>query len=430
MATRWSLLAQPHRPCFAAAASLWALAAIAWAAQLAAAIPANASMQGWLTVAHAQTFALGPMPLFIAGFLFTAGPKWLRAAPVPARDLTLGIAVVFAGWGLVIGAAPWSRAAMALGLATCAAGWTLLLGRLWQLRRGATATETVHFDLAASSCAMLLPCLLTGVAATMAELPDWARATAGTGLWWAVVPVFITASHRMLPFFGDAVPGAVERRWPQATLWLMLGGAWALGAHDLGSFVGVLAWLQMPTALLALAITLVSVRLTWRWWHHPARRGVMVAMLHRGLAWWTVGWAVQTAALAPGLDPAWRAALKSAALHALALGFLGSTMLAMVTRVTATHAGRALPFDRWARLLEVLLHGAVVARVASALWPSLAPNGLLLAAVTWAAIATVWTLRHANELLHGPPERGRAPLPTARRALPGAAGPDPRSDSR
>ena len=51
----------------------------------------------------------------------------------------------------------------------------------------------------------------------MAELLPLARA----GLWCGPVLVFLAASHRMLPFLGDGLWPALDRRWPNWPLWLL-----------------------------------------------------------------------------------------------------------------------------------------------------------------------------------------------------------------
>ena len=77
------------------------------------------------------------------------------------------------------------------------------------------------------------------------------------------------------------------------------------------------------------------------------------------------------------------------------MGFLGATLLAMITRVAAGHSGRPLVADGPALLLYGAVQLAAVARVLSALWPD-APVALLLAAGAWAAAAVGWALRYGN----------------------------------
>lgn len=83
---RWQLqrlFAAPHRLAFAAGATVLALSALWWSAAMLARAGGHALPSGLpQTEAHGLVMVLGFMPLFFVGFLFTAGPRWLR---VPAR---------------------------------------------------------------------------------------------------------------------------------------------------------------------------------------------------------------------------------------------------------------------------------------------------------------------------------------------------------
>ncbi|MDH4134687.1 MAG: NnrS family protein, partial [Gammaproteobacteria bacterium] len=91
------LLASPHRLGFFAAALMLALSALWWAALLFASALGRAPP--WAVpppAAHALLMSLGFMPLFMAGFLFTAGPKWLGQAEVKAQRLLWPVLVMLA----------------------------------------------------------------------------------------------------------------------------------------------------------------------------------------------------------------------------------------------------------------------------------------------------------------------------------------------
>jgi uncharacterized protein involved in response to NO len=87
-----------------------------------------------------------------------------------------------------------------------------------------------------------------------------------------------------------------------------------------------------------------------------------------------------------------------AALHAYALGFLGTLLLAMASRVTCGQAGRAVVADRFLWVLFLLLQAAVLARVAWSLWPAGAAWLLPAAAGAWAVVALGWLLRYGRWL--------------------------------
>ena len=83
------------------------------------------------------------------------------------------------------------------------------------------------------------------------------------------------------------------------------------------------------------------------------------------------------------------------ALHALSMGFLGSIMVAMVTRVSCGHSGRALVADNPVWAMFWLLQVAIGVRLLAAVQGM--PMWLTaLAALLWTAIVTAWALRYAN----------------------------------
>src|SRR5256885_13863061 len=97
------LYAAPHRMAFAAGALMLALSALWWAAAMLGLSSGHALHFGLpLYQAHGLVMALGFMPLFFAGFLFTAGPKWLGHAPVDAAELAPPLLAQVAGWAVFL----------------------------------------------------------------------------------------------------------------------------------------------------------------------------------------------------------------------------------------------------------------------------------------------------------------------------------------
>ena len=64
--------------------------------------------------------------------------------------------------------------------------------------------------------------------------------------------------------------------------------------------------------------------------------------------------------------------------HALSMGYLGATLIAMITRVAAGHSGRPLAADDLAWALYWTLQAATLLRVGAALWPAGAVPLILL----------------------------------------------------
>jgi uncharacterized protein involved in response to NO len=142
----------------------------------------------------------------------------------------------------------------------------------------------------------------------------------------------------------------------------------------------------------------LSLRLSLRWLGTAPLKQPMVAMLFRPLLWWNAALVLAGLSWLPLLEPEWAVRFGMAALHALALGYMAGTMLAMVTRVSSTHSGRSQAIDQVARRLHVLLQVTAAARVAAALWPASAAVLLPAAAAGWLALALSWALRHGRWL--------------------------------
>jgi uncharacterized protein involved in response to NO len=90
--------------------------------------------------------------------------------------------------------------------------------------------------------------------------------------------------------------------------------------------------------------------------------------------------------------------LGRAPIHALGIGFFGGMLVAMVTRVTLGHSGRALAMDRVTLACALGVQFAAVARILSevATAPDTIRNFLLGSMLAWLAAFGVWTARHGG----------------------------------
>ena len=402
--TRWRfarLLAAPHRLAFTAAALLLAGTALWWALVLAAraagvalpwAVPAP--------VAHGLLMALGFMPLFFIGFLFTAGPRWLGLPEVKAVSLRWPVASMVGGWALAMPGFHLAAGLAAAGVAAVALGWSLAWWRFVQLLLTSRVPDKLHATLVAAAGGIGAAALWLSVAALAAGDTAGVRAATQLALWGFLAPVFVTVSHRMLPFFtASAVPSVAAWR-PNALLGLMLAALFA----ELPFALAELWWWPLPPAARALQAALeapAALLLLWmalRWGLVQSLKIRLLAMLHLGFVWLGVAFAL--AALSHALM-AWRGpehSLGLAPLHALTMGYLGSTVLAMATRVTAGHSGRPLAADDLVWALFRVLQVAVLLRLASVLWPQQAAVLLLAAVAAWVLAMGGWAWRYGGWL--------------------------------
>ena len=141
---RW-LLAAPHRLGFFAAALMLASTALWWTTVLLA--RALGQTPAWAVsppAAHALLKSLGFMPLFIVGFLFTAGPKWLGQPEVHARSLLAPVLAMLVGWFMVLPGLHLHAALAGAGMSLVALGWSRLCWRFVAILRASRAPDRTH----------------------------------------------------------------------------------------------------------------------------------------------------------------------------------------------------------------------------------------------------------------------------------------------
>jgi uncharacterized protein involved in response to NO len=375
----------PHRLMFFIGASNVLLAMAWWAAWLASTrwrwfpMPQPDPYAGWL---HAFVMQYQVLPSFFFGFLLTTFPRWMGLPEFGRwRYLPVGIGMFGGQMATLLGAFGWAPGII-VGTALTIAGWTFGLSALGPLLLRERGT-TWH----ALSCFAALTLGLAGLVAWLAFLlgasPLYAFASIKIGTFGLLMPVYVTVAHRMFPFFaGNAVPG--YKAW--RPLWA-LGAFWALTlAHLALELVHGYRWLWAPDlGLLALTTTLL-----WRWWPRAARNGLLVT-LFIGLAWLPIAFALYSmqsiAYLQTGMF--W---LGRAPAHALFIGFFGSVLIAMVTRVTQGHSGRPLRMPAVAWFAFVAIQLVALVRVAAELAPD--PMAwMAIAGVGWLVAFAPWVMR-------------------------------------
>ncbi|HET6604565.1 MAG TPA: NnrS family protein [Xanthomonadaceae bacterium] len=373
----------PHRLAFLAGAAALLLAMAWWALWLAdqrwhlLGMRAPQIPAGW---AHAVVMLYQVFTPFIFGFLLTVFPRWMNQAPVGPLGFLPAGGLLLAGYLVtVIGlfaAPPLVIAGMWLTLAGWVYGLVRLAVILWQ-----DAGRTWH----ALSCGFALLLGATGLALFLAYAHGGdarlAFASIKLGGFGFLLPVFFTVCHRMLPFFASCViPGyRVVRPMPALALF------WAAAfGHVVLELAHAYAWMWLPD----LALLALGAWLLWHWWPRAPMPGLLAA-LFLGFAWLPAAMALYAA------QSLWFAAtgefiLGRAPLHALAIGFFGSLLVAMVTRVTLGHSGRPLAMSRVAWFGFIAVQIVAVTRIVSefapgyATWQALSAFGWLIAFLPWA----------------------------------------------
>lgn len=368
----------PHRLMFFVGGLNLLLAMAWWALWLASArwdFPTMPQPEPYAGRLHAFLMQYQVLPSFFFGFLLTVFPRWTGEPDLDRRTAWPVGAGLLGGQVLtIVGALGW-RPAIVLGAIATLAGWIIGLLPLARLVFR-DAGKTWH----ASGCFAGLVAGAVGVGLWIAYLSigDETLADISTkiGTFGLLAPVYFTVAHRMIPFFSASVlPGYV----PWRPNWVLAVG-WTLFALRLGLPPAWLVLVDFPLFLLTL---LMLVR-----WFPRRRMPPLLLVLHGGLAWLPIAFVLYTAQdLAFARDGA--LILGKAPAHALFIGFFGSILVAMVTRVTQGHSGRPLKLSPVAAYAFVAVQLVCITRIAAELmddwlgWQAMAATGWLIAFLPW-----------------------------------------------
>jgi uncharacterized protein involved in response to NO len=401
-----ALLAAPHRPAFLGG-TLMLLVVSAWWAALLVAPQLGASVRTSMPpmMVHGFTFAAGFMPLFMTGFLFTAGPRWLDVPAPSARGLKWPVLLHVAGVALLVAGSLVDSGITAFGALLLAMAWTAVGVGFAGLIRASRARDKLH-----AKCVMTFWTIGIGCAMLFAAgLAIHQMSVVAAALWLMVfgfiTPIYATVAHRLLPFFTSNVVTRFVPWKPNWALGLLLAAMLLFGALELAGRLDLLAprqgaWLTLVglgPAAAALAV------LALRWGLLQSLRGPslrLLAMLHLGFVWSVLALLLATADAALvllGGDVALRLGL--APLHALTMGFLGGLLFAMATRVIRGHGGIPVVADGYVWSLFWVLQLAVLLRVAASVWPTYSAALSAAAALTWSGVWIAWAIPHVPVLL-------------------------------
>jgi uncharacterized protein involved in response to NO len=379
--------AEPHRMLFLAGAVQILLALAWWLVELAARATGFLSPAPTLPAVWGHTFLMvyGVFPFFIFGFLFTVYPRWLHGTAIARRAYVPVFTLLFGGILLFTAGLVLDRRIVALALILFLAGWAGALASLFRVytraRERGLHERLLNVALVAGMLGIAI--FLAAVLSGSARLFVFAREL---GLWLFLVPVVFLVSHRMIPFFS------------QSTLmhYIIVRPAWGpplmlvcVGAHAVLELAGLPQWRFL--ADVPLAVT--ALHHSWVWQFRRSFHARLLAMLHIAFLWLGIGMTLYAAQslvlLATGTDFFGRAPL-----HALGIGFLASMIVAMASRVTLGHSGRALSADTltWVVLLGVNL--AALLRIAGEFLPACGNLLNLLAAIAWLAAFLPWVAHY------------------------------------
>ncbi len=382
--TRMPLLSYGFRPFFLGGA-LWA--AIAMALWIGA-------ISGWWPIAadygtvmwHIHEFLFGYAGAIIAGFLLTAIPNWTGRLPV------LGMAL------------------LALFLLWCAGRIALL------------ASDRIGVWEAVAIDSLFLPTLALAVLREIAAGRNWRN------LKTAILVALLAIAN--IGFHAEAVLGGVADYALRAGIAAILGLIMLIGGRIVPSFTrnwlvragverlpspfgrfdtvsivlaaaALAAWVTLPDNPVSGAALLIggvaqAVRLS-RWAGLQTWREPLVFILHAGFAFVPLGFLlVGAAVLWPEVIP------PTGAIHIWTVGAIALMTLAVMTRATRGHSGRALTADAATASLYAAVALAAVTRFLAALVPDASGMLLDISGVSWIVGFGLFVLGYGPMLVSRP----------------------------
>ena len=387
------LLAAPHRSLFLAGLVGLLLASAWWGVHL---VARYAGMPLFALVlqpaplwAHAWLMLFAVFPTIFFGFLFTVFPRWMNGPQITRLEYTMTAALLAAGillWlvGTFAGQ-PWLLAG------SVATGAGILLGTVALLRVLLGAAQVVpHAVVVLIALCVLVVALGLFMAGILRTDDFMLHFAVRTALWGGLLPVFFTVCHRMIPFFSQ---GVIKEYVAWRPTWLLVSVV-ALCYARLA--VGIVGWLwALP--LVDAALIALTFACALRWTSLEARGNPLLWTLYAGFAWLPLALLLQLARDGAFLlTGEWT--LGRAPVHALGMGFFGSMLIAMVTRVTMGHSGQPLRMDRVTLACFIALQAAAISRVLSEIVrsPPAVQWFLLASLALWLATVAIWVSRVAG----------------------------------
>lgn len=349
---------------------------------------------GW---AHAFLMIYGFFSFFIFGFLFTTFPNWMNGEKIKPRYFMNSCLLMVTGSALFYAGLATGKTIMAAGVVLLLAGFSVGIFALLGVLLRADKQDKRH-SIAASGGLfggwLGIFSYLLWLLSEDSMLREFSRIA---GIWFFILPIIMTVSHRMIPFFSSRVLENYVLVRPYWILWLMIACSAGHGVLQLPETGPRYTWLpDFP-----LAVSAAYLSLTWGLLR--SFRVHLLAVLHIAFAWLPVAmllYGLQSLALFISGGGSW--VLGLAPLHALGIGYFAGMVLGMASRVTLGHSGRPLVMDQFTWQIFLGFQFAALFRILpdilAAIFPATAGMGLglyLLAGLAWLVRFTLWATRFA-----------------------------------
>jgi uncharacterized protein involved in response to NO len=331
------------RPFFFSAAVFAGMAVPAWIMALIWSDSAGfvGTVRGW----HVHEMVFGFLPAVITGFVLTAIPNWTDRPPIKGRELLLLWSVWLAG--RLVMATPWVP--VLVSSIVDAAFLMAVAGIVWrEIAAGHSWAQTPIGLLISLYAAANIGYHVLGLSGASSDV----GARLGLGL---IMMLLALIGGRVTPNFTAEFLSTYRPAVQPAPLSRMDGLSVALVA------LAAVVWMVIPehpvTGWLLVGAGLINVGRLLRWYGWLTWPEPLVLMLHVGYGWLAVSLLLMGGAtLGVGLPMA-------DALHALTTGAVGAMTLAVMTRASLGHTGRARHADRMTVCMYGLVNLGAVLRV-------------------------------------------------------------------
>lgn len=367
MAASPAILRGGFRPFFFGGAAWAVVALILWLTALAGGttLPSLFEPLAW----HRHEMLFGFVGAVVAGFLLTAIPNWTGRLPIAGPPL----AGLFGLWLAARLAVLFSAQAGRGPAALLDVGFYLLLAALAAREVLAAKNRNVPIVGLVLLFGTANAADHAGAAGLLAD-PD-------LGIRAAIALVVL-----MISLIGGRIVPSFTRNW-MAKQGMSERLPTQPGRFDLGviaaTAAALIGWIAAPEApatgvLLLAAGGLQAVRLS-RWGGLRSARDPLVLVLHVGYFWVPVGLLLLGASVLGTAVP------RSAAIHALTAGAMGTMILAVMTRATLGHTGRALKASPQTVFLYAMVTLGAALRVLASLGLVDYTLGMEASAMAWAS---------------------------------------------
>jgi uncharacterized protein involved in response to NO len=315
---------------------------------------------------HVHEMLYGYLPAVITGFLLTAVPNWTGRLPLQGRPLLALVAIWVAG-RIAVTTSAWT-------------GWVAagLVDVAFLLAVGMAVAREIMAGRNWGNLKVLIVLALLFAGNVTFHVEAHVNGSADVGMRIGIAGTVI-----LIMVIGGRIVPSFTRNWlareNPGRLPTPFGRFDVMSTMVAGA--ALIAWCVAPawsaTGVFLMVAGFVQAARLARWAGERTWRDPLVLVLHVAFAFVPLGFALVGAA-SLALLPA------SAGIHAWTGGAFGGMTLAVMSRASLGHTGRALVASRRVRVVYALVLVATLARICASLHPQLGMPLLHVAGIAWA----------------------------------------------